>query len=125
MAVRILLVDDESLDRRLLTQILAAYPEMDLVGEASSGDEAISAVNRLHPDIVLMDIRMPTMDGITATREIKATYPRVKVIGLSDYALGYNADAMEKAGAVGVYPKSRATEKLYSAIKNSQLNQAI
>lgn len=123
MAVRILLVDDDSLDRRLLKQTLAAYPDMDLVGEASSGDEAISAVDRLHPDIVLMDIRMPTMDGITATREIKATYPNVKVIGLSDYAEGYSA--MEKAGAVGVYPKSRATEKLYSAIKKSQLDLAI
>ena len=120
MAVRILLVDDESLDRRLLTQVLAAYPDMDLVGEASSGDEAISAVDRLHPDIVLMDIRMPTMDGITTTEKIKATYPHVKVIGLSDYAQGYTA-AMEKAGAVGIYPKSRATEKLYSAIKKSQL----
>ena len=66
-----------------------------------------------------MDVRMPTMDGITATREIKARYPHVKVIGLSDYAEGYSA--MEKAGAIGVYPKSRATEKLYSAIKKSQL----
>src|SRR5688572_4795245 len=122
MALRILLVDDESLDRRLLTQILDAYPDMELVGEASSGDEAILAVDRLHPDIVVMDIRMPRMDGITATREIKATYPHVKVIGLSDYAQGYNADAMEKAGAIGVYPKSRATENLYSAIKKTQLD---
>ena len=81
MAVRILLVDDDSLDRRLLKQTIAAYPDMDLVGEATSGDEAISAVDRLHRDIVLMDIRMPTMDGISATREIKATYPNVKVIG--------------------------------------------
>jgi two-component system, NarL family, response regulator LiaR len=125
MAVRILLVDDESLDRRLLKQILATYPDMDLVGEASSGDEAISAVARLHPDIVLMDIRMPTMDGITATREIKSTYPHVKVIGLSDYAQGCDADAMEKAGAVGVYPKSRAPENLYSTIKKSQVDPAI
>ena len=123
MAVRILLVDDDSLDRRLLTQILAAYPDMDLVGEASSGGEAISAVDRLHPDIVVMDIRMPTMDGITATREIKATYPHVKVIGLSDYAEGYSA--MEKAGAVGVYPKSCATTNLYSTIKKLQLDLAI
>ena len=124
MAVRILLVDDETLDRRILKQILAAYPDMDLVGEAASGDEAISAVDRLHPDIVLMDIRMPTMDGITATRVIKTTYPQVKVIGLSDYAQGY-ADAMEKAGALGVHPKSRATENLYSTIKKLQSNPAI
>ena len=123
MAVRILLVDDESLDRRLLKQTLAAYPDMDLVGEASSGDEAISAVARLHPDIVLMDIRMPTMDGIAATRVIKTTYPHVKVIGLSDYAEGYSA--MEKAGAVGVHPKSRATENLYSTIKKLQFDPAI
>jgi DNA-binding NarL/FixJ family response regulator len=96
---------------------------MDLVGEAASGDEAILAVDRLHPDIVLMDIRMPTVDGISATREIKATYPNVKVIGLSDYTEG--CSAMEKAGALGVCPKSRATEKLHAAIKKSQLDPAI
>ncbi len=64
-----------------------------------------------------MDIRMPALDGIAAAREIKFRYPNVKIIGLSEYAYSYNTDAMEKAGAVGVYQKSMALEELYPAIK--------
>lgn len=116
-ATRVLLVDDESLVRRILKQILADYPDMELVGEAANGEEAIAAVERLQPDIVVMDIRMPALDGIAAARQIKIKYPKVKIIGLSEYAYGYNADAMEKAGASGVYQKSNALEELYPAIK--------
>ena len=114
---RVLLVDDESLVRRILTQILVSYQDMELVGEAANGEEAVAAVARLQPDIVLMDIRMPAVDGIAAAREIRLKYPHVKIIGLSEYAYGYNTDAMEKAGAVGVYRKSMALEELYPAIK--------
>jgi DNA-binding NarL/FixJ family response regulator len=115
--IRVLLVDDESLVRRILRQILSGYPDMELVGEAATGYEAITAVERLQPDIVVMDIRMPGLDGIAAAREIRLRYPDVKIIGLSEYAYGYNTDAMEKAGAVGVYQKSSAVEELYPAIK--------
>jgi DNA-binding NarL/FixJ family response regulator len=114
---RVLLVDDESMVRRILKQILTSYRDMELVGEAATGYEAVAAVERLQPDIVVMDIRMPGLDGIAAAREIKDKYPRVKIIGLSEYAFGYNTDAMEKAGAVGVYHKSSAFEELYPAIK--------
>jgi DNA-binding NarL/FixJ family response regulator len=114
---RVLLVDDESLVRRILKQILAAYQDMELVGEAATGYEAIAAVESLQPDIVVMDIRMPGLDGIAAAREILTTYPHVKIIGLSEYAQSYNIDAMERAGAVGVYLKSMALEELYPAIK--------
>ena len=114
---RVLLVDDESLVRRILKQILTSYPDMELVGEATTGYEAVEAVERLQPDIVVMDIRMPGLDGIAAAREIRVKNPRVKIIGLSEYAYGYNTDAMEKAGALGVFQKSRALEELYPAIK--------
>ena len=83
--IRVLLVDDESLVRRILKQILAGYQDMELVGEAANGEEAISAVARLQPDIVVMDIRMPALDGIAAAREIRLKYPHVKIIGLSEY----------------------------------------
>lgn len=124
-ATRVLLVDDESLVRRILKQILGGYPDMELVGEAANGEEAIAAVERLQPDIVVMDIRMPALDGIAAAREIKLRYPDVKIIGLSEYAYGYNADAMEKAGALGVYQKSNALEELYPAIKKFSSSSTI
>ena len=125
MAVtRVLLVDDESLVRRILRQILLSYRDMELAGEAANGQEAIAAVERLQPDIVVMDIRMPGLDGIAAAREIKTKYPHVKIIGLSEYAYGYNTDAMEKAGALGVYQKSSAFEELYPAIKKVTAVQA-
>lgn len=116
-ATRVLLVDDQSLVRRILKQILAQYSDLELVGEAANGEEAIAAVDRLQPDIVVMDIRMPALDGIAAAREIRLKYAHVKIIGLSEYAYGYNADAMERAGALGVYQKSNAFEELYPAIK--------
>jgi NarL family two-component system response regulator LiaR len=116
-ATRVLLVDDESLVRRILKDILAAYQDLELVGEAANGKEAISAVERLQPDVVVMDIRMPALDGIAAARVIRDKYRHVKIIGLSEYAQSYNIDAMERAGALGVYLKSMALEELYSAIK--------
>jgi DNA-binding NarL/FixJ family response regulator len=114
---RVLLVDDEYLVRLVLARILADYPDLEVVGEAANGDEAISSVERLRPHVVVMDIRMPRMDGIAAAREIKRKYPEVLILGLSEYAYGYHLDAMEKAGAVGVFQKSKALEELYPAIK--------
>ncbi len=64
-----------------------------------------------------MDIRMPALDGIAAAREIRVRYPHVKIIGYREYGNDYNTDAMERAGAVGVYRKSMALEELYPAIK--------
>ena len=66
---------------------------------------------------------MPRMDGIAAAREIKARYPHVRIIGLSEYAYGYHVDAMEKAGALGVYHKSNAVEELYSVVKQASATQ--
>lgn len=118
VVTRVLLVDDECLVRKVLRQVLAAHPDMEIVGEAATGEEAISCVDRLHPHIVVMDIRMPKMDGIAATREIMATHPQVKIIGLSELH-GYHVDAMEKAGAIGVYQKSHALEELHAAIRKA------
>ena len=121
---RILLVDDESLVRQVLTRILADYPDVEVVGQAASGEEAISRVETLRPHLVIMDIRMPKMDGIAAAREIKSKYPEVQILALTEYAHGYHADAMLKAGALAVYPKANAFEELYPAIKKVTGQQA-
>lgn len=114
--IRVLLVDDDSMVRQILSRMLASYPELDVVGQAATGDEAVSRVEELSPQVVVMDIRMPKMDGIAAAREIKQRYPQVQIIGLSEYGDGYNADAMLKAGAVAVFHKSKSPEELYPAI---------
>ena len=116
-AIRVLIVDDESLVRLILKKILSPYPDIELVGEAATGPQAIAAVEQVQPHVVIMDIRMPMMDGVTASREIKIRHPHVKIIGLSEYAEGYHVHAMELAGASGTFKKSTATEELYKIIK--------
>ena len=117
MTVRVGIADDQPLIRTGLRAMIEHTDDLELIGEAEDGDQAIDLARRHRPDVVLMDIRMPRMDGITAAREIKAQHPHVKIIGLSEYAEGYQAHAMELAGAAGTYLKSAATEKLYEIIK--------
>jgi len=100
-----------------LARILADYSDVEVIGQAASGDEAISNVETLKPHVVIMDIRMPKMDGITAAREIKSRHPEVQILALTEFGHGYHADAMLKAGALAVYQKVRAFEELYPAIK--------
>src|SRR5689334_19324260 len=116
-ATRVLLVDDDSLVLTALTRILADYPDVEVVGQAGTGEDAIVKAQALRPDVVIMDVRMPKLDGVTATREIKAKYPEMQILGLSEYAHGYPAEAMLRAGALAVYQKSQAFEELYPAIK--------
>lgn len=119
MKIRILIVQNESLVRKVLARILANYSDVEVVGEAATGEEAIRSVGTVDPHVVLMDISMPRMDGITATQEIKRLYPHVKVIGLTEHAEGYELFAMTTAGADSVHMKSMATEHLYAAIKRA------
>ncbi len=85
MKIRILLVDDHTILRAGLKMMLNAQPDMDVVGEAHDGRLAVQEAQRLRPDIVLMDITIPDMNGIEATREIKKALPDVKVIICSEY----------------------------------------
>ena len=118
MAVtRVLLVDDESLVRRTSNKSCQPTKIWKWLARQPMAKKPCPPWRGFKPDIVIMDIRMPGLDGIAAAREIRDKYPQVKVIGLSEYAYGYNNDAMEKAGAVGVYQKSMALEQLYPAIK--------
>jgi PAS domain S-box-containing protein len=115
--IRLLLVDDHAMLRRALASMLAAEPDLCVAGEAADGHEAIDAVERLAPDVVLMDISMPRMDGLEATRRIRARWPRVQVIGLSMHDRADRADAMLDAGAAAYLSKSGEIELLFQTIR--------
>ena len=108
--IRVLLVDDLINMRQTLRSTLEAYPSIEIVGEASDGEEAIVCVEHLQPAVVIMDIYMGRMDGITATRLIKEKYPQIAVIGLTVEQKDFQLYAMHKAGAIEVLGKDRAAE---------------
>ena len=117
--IRVLIVDDHVMVRQGLRAVLQSYPNIDVVGEAGNGEEAVSSVTKLQPAIVVMDIGMPSLDGIGATRLIKTRYPQIAVLGLSVNAPSYHVDAMLKAGAFDVMTKEKAVDELYSAIQRA------
>ncbi len=116
MSVRVLICDDQSLVRAGFRLVLESHPDIDVVGEASNGEEAIHSAGRLKPDIVLMDIRMPRLDGIAATREITARHP-ARVLVLTTYDLDeYVYDALQ-AGASGFLLKDTPPNQLVDGIR--------
>ena len=117
--IRVLLVDDHPTVRQTLRSALAAYPNIEVAGEASDGEEAIARVEHLQPAVVVMDIYMGRMDGITATRLIKAKYPQVAVIGLTIEQKDFQLFAMHKAGAIEIIGKENAMAELPKAIQRA------
>jgi len=116
--IRVLLVDDDVRVRETLSSILKAYSNIEVVGEASDGDEAVTSVGTLRPAVVVMDITMKKMDGITAARLIKAQYPAVFVVGCSAHTKEYNLYAMQRVRAFeALLTKEDAAENLYPAIQ--------
>lgn len=115
--IRLLLVDDDSLIRRGLKALLKLEEQLDIVGEADNGQTAVELVKQHRPDVVLMDVRMPIMDGVAATREICCTFPKTKVLVLSTFAEdAYINDAL-KYGALGYLLKGTPSEELVQAIQ--------
>jgi DNA-binding NarL/FixJ family response regulator len=102
---RVLLADDHAAMRQILGVILESYPNLSVVGEAANGMEAISMAANLEPDVIIMDINMPKMHGIEATKQIKAAYPMIDVIGLSVINDAHVIEAMKEAGAEAVLLK--------------------
>ena len=116
--IRVLLVDDDDRVRQALSNILKSYSNIDVVGEASDGDEAFNSIGKLRPTVVVMDISMKKMDGITAARLIKARYPDVLVVGCSAHTQEYNIYAMKRVCAFeALLKKEDATKDLYPAIQ--------
>ena len=103
--------------RRTLCRILQPYPNIEVVGEASDGDEAVASVGTLQPAVVVMDIKMNKMDGITAARLIKTQYPDVLVLGFSAEPKDYEVNAMQQAGAFEVLRIEDTMKDLYPAIQ--------
>lgn len=115
--IRVLIVDDHPMVRSGLTALLSAYDDLELAGEASNGAEAVRACARVKPDVVLMDLVMPEMDGATATRLIREQHPQVKVVALTSFKEdGLVQDAL-KAGAIGYLLKNVTADELANAIR--------
>lgn len=111
-----MIVDDHAPVRQGIRAMLAGYADIQVVGEASNGLEAILLMEQLHPSIVLMDVNMPKMNGIEATAQIRSRYPDTIIIGLSVNANQDNQESMTRAGAVRLIPKEEAADLLYDAI---------
>ncbi len=117
--IRVLLVDDHAMVRQGLRSVLEGYADIEVVGEAGNGEEAIEQVIQYKPDVVLMDINMPKMNGVEATTRIKSLYPESIIIGLSVQTGGHAQQAILKAGAAMLLTKEAAVDELYQAILNA------
>lgn len=115
--IRLLLADDHAVVRSGLRLLLEAQPDMVIVGEAENGRDAISRTAELKPDVVLMDVEMPGMNGIEATRHIKRESPQTTVLALTMYEDDQYFFEMLRAGACGYVPKRAAPDELVSAIR--------
>ncbi len=117
--VQVVLVDDHALVREGLRSLLNTYQDLQVVGEAQNGAEAVRMVGRLRPHVVVMDIHMPTMNGIEATKHIKARWPKTTVIGIAAYPSHGHRAEMKRAGAATLLTKTIIVGKLYAAIQQS------
>lgn len=114
--IRVLLVEDNAAISRELRDLLGRYANIEIVGEAPDGEEGVLKASQLEPAVVVMDIAMPRMNGITATRLIKVNCSDTAVIGLSVITQRNTLDAMLKAGAAEIVSKEEAVDHLYGAI---------
>lgn len=123
MTIRILLVDDHSVVRQGLRLFLKYDPELEVVGEAADGAEAVRQARSLKPDVVLMDLLMPVMDGITATAAIRRELPDTEVLALTSVLEDASVVGAVRAGAIGYLLKDTQAEALCQAIKAAAAGQ--
>ena len=115
--IRVLMVDDHTLLRQGLRTIITGYDHLEVVGEAANGLEAIQMANRLQPDVIVMDINMPKLDGIEATRFIKASHQKIAIVALSVHESADMMQRINEAGAVDYLTKETASNDLCKAIE--------
>jgi DNA-binding NarL/FixJ family response regulator len=123
--IKILLVDDQTMFRDGMRVLLKSQADFDVVGEAANGEEAISQAARLQPDVVLMDLRMPVMDGAAATRHLHINQPNCRVIALTTFDEDSVAFDALRSGAIGYLLKDASTEKLYEAIRAAARGESV
>lgn len=115
--IRLLIVDDQALFREGLGTLLSVWDDIEVVGEAGNGREALTQAHALQPDVILMDLRMPVLDGVAATRQLQVEYPHGRVIVLTTFDDDEHIFEGLRAGAVGYLLKDVASEKLVEAIR--------
>ena len=123
--IKILLVDDQTLIRQGIRLLLEIETDIQVVGQAANGREALDQVESLRPDVVLMDVRMPEMDGVAATREIGARFPEVKVIILTTFEDDETVFEGLKAGARGYLLKDISSEEMAAAVRTVAAGEAL
>jgi len=119
-SIRLMIVDDQGLFREALNTLLSVHSDIQVIGEAGNGEEALRLAAIHHPEIVLMDLRMPVMDGVEATRKMKEMFPNIKVIVLTTFDDDEDVINALRAGAVGYLMKDVSSEKLFEAIYSAQ-----
>ena len=121
--LRILVVDDQTLVRRAVRQLLESHAGWRVCGEAADGLEAIDRTRELHPDVVIMDLSMPKMDGLEATREIHASFPETRILILTLHHFPHLANVVQLAGAQGCVLKSDSSRYLIPAVSSLSKSQ--
>ncbi len=118
--IRIMLVDDHAVVRSGLSAFLSVNPDLELVGEAENGEQAVVRANALKPDVILMDLMMPVMDGVAATMAIKKQNPGIQIIALTSFQEDELVQSALKAGVVGYLMKNVTARELAAAIKSAR-----
>lgn len=115
--ITVLLVDDHKMVIKNMKKVISAHPEMKIIGTASNGEEAIQMAKKTSPEVILMDINMPVMDGIEATKKITVLVPKICIIGLSLHDIPKVVDDMKRAGASAYVKKGESPNRMYDVIK--------
>ena len=124
-AVRVLVVDDQALFREALGTLLDARPEVEVVGEAGDGHQALERAAALAPDVVLMDLHMPVLDGIGATRRLRVEQPGVRVLALTTFDDDEDVFAALRAGALGYLLKDVSADRLVEAVQAAARGESV
>jgi DNA-binding NarL/FixJ family response regulator len=123
--IRVLAVDDQRVVREGLAMLLGLLPDVELVGTAADGEQALAMVADSQPDVVLMDLRMPRVDGVEATRRLREAYPAVKVVVLTTYADDRSVIDALRAGALGYLTKDAGAQDIQQALHRVTRDQAV